>query len=141
MGTEDRVAGHYAKAGLEQVILGAAAQAGKDPARLMAADLSAVDEFHVGGIESTRELAARMELRPGMRVLDVGCGIGGPARYFASEQGCQVSAIDLTEEFVSAAKALTRVVKLEDKVSTGRGMHWSCPMKLELSIAPTPFTC
>ena len=127
MGAEERVAGHYSKAGLEQMILRAAAQAEKDPARLTAADLSAVDEFHVGGIEATRELAARMELRPGMRVLDVGCGIGGPARYFAGEQGCQVSAIDLTEDFVNSAKALTRIVKLEDKVEYRQGNALELP--------------
>lgn len=127
MGAEELVAGHYSRAGVEQMILRAAAQAGKDPARLTAADLSAVDEFHVGGIEATRELAARMELRPGMRVLDVGCGIGGPARYFASEQGCQVSAIDLTEDFVNAAKALTKIVKLEDKVEFRQGNALELP--------------
>lgn len=129
MQTEERVAGYYGRAGLEQVILNAAAQAGKDPARLTAADLSAVDEFHVGGVESTRELAARMELQPGMRVLDVGCGIGGPARYFASEQGCRVNAIDLTEEFVNAAKGLTRATKLEDKVEYRRANALELPFE------------
>lgn len=127
MGAEDQVAGHYSKAGLEPIILRAAAQAGKDPARLTAADLSAVDEFHVGGIAATRELAARMKLQAGMRMLDVGCGIGGPARYFAGEHACHVSAIDLTEDFVNAAKALTKIVKLEDKVDYRQGNALELP--------------
>jgi cyclopropane fatty-acyl-phospholipid synthase-like methyltransferase len=54
----------------------------------MHGDLAALDEFHVGGRESTQELAAQMELRPGIHLLDVGSGIGGLARYFAAEQGC-----------------------------------------------------
>jgi ubiquinone/menaquinone biosynthesis C-methylase UbiE len=53
-----------------------------------------------------------MELRPGLRVLDVGCGIGGPARYFAAEHGCRVTGVDLTEEFTQVATSLTRRVML-----------------------------
>src|SRR5689334_24528961 len=56
-----------------------------------------------------------MQLRPGMHLLDVGCGIGGPARYFAG-RGCQVTGIDLTEEFVRVAESLTRRVKLDQTV-------------------------
>jgi ubiquinone/menaquinone biosynthesis C-methylase UbiE len=50
-----------------------------------------------------------MELRPGMHLLDIGCGLGGPARYFAG-LGCRVTGIDLTPEFVEAAEHLTRLV-------------------------------
>lgn len=113
MSAEAKVAKHYGKGGLEQRILDALRQSGLDPGRLTAADLAPVDEFHVGGLEATKELAAQMELRPGMRLLDVGSGIGGPARYFASEDGCQVTGIDLTEEFVQVARSLSRLVKLE----------------------------
>ena len=51
---------------------------------------------------------------PGMHLLDVGCGIGGPARHLA-ERGCQITGIDLTEEFVRVAESLTRMVKLGQK--------------------------
>jgi len=76
------------------------AREGKDPENLTAGDLAAVDEFHVGGLEATQELAKHMELRAGLRLLDVGSGLGGPARYFAAEHGGRVTGIDLTEEFV-----------------------------------------
>jgi SAM-dependent methyltransferase len=79
-------------------------------------DLAAIDEFHLGGREATQALAEFMHLRPGMHLLDVGCGIGGPARYFA-ERGCQVTGIDLTEEFVRVAESLSRRVKLNQKVT------------------------
>ena len=72
MTTEAKVAGHYTRGKLEEAILAAVAREGKDPANLKPLDLAAVDEFHVGGIESTQELAGLMGLRAGMRVLDVG---------------------------------------------------------------------
>ena len=62
------------------------------------------------------DLAAQMDLRPECCVLDVGCGIGGPARYFAAEHGCKVTGIDLTEEFVQVAKSLTGRLKLDHLV-------------------------
>ena len=116
MTTEAKVAGHYTRGKLEDAILSAVAREGRDPSNLSPLDLAAVDEFHVGGIDSTRELAALMELRSDLRLLDVGCGIGGPARYFAAEHGCIVSGIDLTEEFVRVAKSLSQLVKLQHLV-------------------------
>jgi len=129
MTTEAKVAGHYSRGKLEEAILAAVAREGKDPANLKPVDLAAVDEFHVGGIESTQELAAQMELRSGQRVLDVGCGIGGPARYFAAEHGCHVTGIDLTEEFVRVAKSLTQLVKLERLVEFHQGSALQLPFE------------
>ncbi len=113
MSSEAKVAGHYGRGRLEELILGAVALEGKDPEKVTAGDLAAVDEFHVGGLEATQELATQMELRPELRLLDVGSGIGGPARYFAGEHGCKVTGIDLTEEFVRVAGSLTRLTKLD----------------------------
>lgn len=113
MSTEAQVAGHYSRDRLADTILAAVVQAGKDPARLTAADLSTLDEFHLGGLRATQDLAAAMDVRAGMRLLDVGCGIGGPARYFATEHACKVAGIDVTEEFVRAAEELTRAVGMD----------------------------
>ena len=129
LSAEAKVAGHYSRGRIEDAILQAVARAGKDPASLTAADLAPVDEFHVGGIESTQQLAARMELRPGLRLLDVGCGIGGPARYFASEGGCKVTGIDLTEEFVQVATSLTRRVKLDHSADFHHGSALQLPFE------------
>jgi ubiquinone/menaquinone biosynthesis C-methylase UbiE len=114
MTAEAQVAGHYGRGGLEAKILGALRAAGVDLAQVTAEDLAPVDEFHVGGLEATKELAAQMGLRAGMRLLDVGSGIGGPARFFAAEFACDVTGIDLTEEFVRVAESLTRLVKLQE---------------------------
>lgn len=113
MSSEAKVAGHYTSGRLEEVVLKALAAVGKDIHTLTPADLSPIDQFHVGGIDATRELAAGMDLRPGTHLLDVGSGIGGPARYFAGEHSCKVTGIDLTEEFVRVAGRLTSLVRLE----------------------------
>jgi SAM-dependent methyltransferase len=112
MTSEPAIAGHYGRPRIFETILAAFTQAGKDPATLTAADLSAVDQFHVGGALATEDLAAQMDLRPGMHLLDIGCGLGGPARFFAG-RGCRVTGIDLTPEFVEAAGQLTRLVRID----------------------------
>jgi MPBQ/MSBQ methyltransferase len=127
MSAEAKVAGHYGRGRLEELILAAVAREGKDPENLTAGDLVAVDEFHVGGLEATQELARQMELRVGLRLLDVGSGIGGPARYFAAEHGCRVTGIDLTEEFVRIAGSLTRRTKLDGLVEFRLGSALELP--------------
>jgi len=102
MNVEQQVATYYTRGMLEQKILGALRNAGKNVEQLSTRDLEALDNLHVGGREAIEGLAGFMELNPGMGLLDVGCGIGGPARYFA-ERGCQVTGLDLTEEFVRVA--------------------------------------
>ncbi len=133
MSSEAKVASHYGRGQLEESILAAVAREGKGPENLTAVDLAAVDEFHVGGLEATQELAAHMELRPGLRLLDVGSGIGGPARYFAAEHGCSVTGMDLTQEFVRVAASLTRRTKLDRLVEFRQGSA------LQLPFAPATF--
>ena len=129
MSTEAKVAGHYGRGRLEELILAAVVREGKDPENLTAIDLAAVDEFHVGGLEATQELAKQMELRAGLRLLDVGSGLGGPARYFAAEHGCRVTGIDLTEEFVRAAGNLTKRTKLDGLVEFRQGSALELPFE------------
>jgi len=111
MNLEQQVATHYSPGNLEEKVLGALSTAGKNLDDLRPEDIVGLDEFHLGGREATEALAEFMDLLPGNRLLDVGCGIGGPARYFAG-RGCPVTGIDLSEEFVRVAENLTRRVKL-----------------------------
>lgn len=113
MTPDPSVADHYGRPRIVETILAAFARAGKEPAHLTAADLTGVDQFHVGGALATEDLAAQMDLRSGMHVLDIGCGLGGPARFFAG-LGCRVTGIDLTPEFVAAAEHITRLVGIGD---------------------------
>jgi cyclopropane fatty-acyl-phospholipid synthase-like methyltransferase len=115
MDVEKEVAAYYTGGRPEEKILGTLRSAGNDLTQLRTDDLVAIDDLHVGGREAIQELGGFMGLRPDMHLLDVGCGIGGPARYFA-ERGCQVTGIDLTDEFVGVAEILTRLVKLDSKV-------------------------
>lgn len=117
MEAEQQVARHYGRGGIEQAFLDALRAVGKDPDHLTPGDLSGADEFHLGGPAATAELARGLGLGPDMHLLDVGCGIGGPARHVAAAQGCRVTGIDLTAEFVEAAEALTRRCGLAGLVS------------------------
>jgi SAM-dependent methyltransferase len=111
------LAEHWAREGLLESILAALAAAGKDLNALTIDDLAATDQFHGGGKAATMRLARRLAPRPGQRVLDVGGGLGGPARTLAVEFGCHVTVIDLTESYVRAARALTARLGLDDRVS------------------------
>ena len=88
---------------------------GKDPFSLTVDDLAAVDEFHSRGRRSTVELANLAGPGPTDRILDVGCGLGGSARFLANEYGCRVVGIDLTTEYVQVAQKLTDLVRLNDQ--------------------------
>lgn len=129
MGIETKVASYYTRGRLEDSVLQAIVQAGKDLANLTHGDLAALDEFHVGGREATKELAAQMELSPGLHLLDVGSGIGGPARYFAAEHGCKVTGVDLTEEFVQVSRSLARRTRLDHAVEFVHGSAVSLPFE------------
>ena len=121
------IEGHYGRGDILSSILNALRAAGKDVAQLKPADLAAVDEFHIRGREATVELAARAALKPGQRVLDVGSGLGGSARYLATEHGCRSTGIDLTQEYVDTANALARMVRLDSLVGYRRASALDIP--------------
>jgi ubiquinone/menaquinone biosynthesis C-methylase UbiE len=115
------VADHYKRRALGDVILTALKAAGKDIDHLTPDDLAPVDEFHSGGRNATVRLAQLARIKDGERVLDVGCGIGGPSRYLASQLGCQVTGLDFTAEFVALAGMLAQRTRLADKVAYRQG--------------------
>lgn len=127
MDIERRVAAHYDDEALGRRLLDALASAGHDIERLTPDQLAPVDEFHIGGRQATVEFAAQLGLRPGLRLLDVGSGIGGPARYFAHAHGCVVTGIDLTPAFVRVAADLTRRAGLSALVSFRQGSALDLP--------------
>jgi ubiquinone/menaquinone biosynthesis C-methylase UbiE len=107
---------YWGRQGLERTILEALAATGKDVTTLTIDDLALADQFHSGGKNSTVRLARQAELKPGMRVLDAGGGLGGPARTLAVEFGCQVTVVDVTESYVRTGEALTARLRLADRV-------------------------
>ncbi len=110
------VSDYWSREGLGQTILDALVAAGICLDALTVEDLAPVDQFHSGGMVATTGLAELAEISPGARVLDVGGGLGGPARTLASRFDCQVTVIDLTESYVEAAKILTDRIGLGDQV-------------------------
>ena len=126
-GAASDVERHYGRGKILDTILDALRGMGKDPASLTPADLAPVDEFHIRGREATVELAQRARLAPGLRVLDVGCGLGGSVRYLAAEHGCHATGVDLTQEYVDAAHALARLVKLDGEVTFRQGSALALP--------------
>jgi len=121
----------YGKSDLCSVILKALEDAGKDIDALTVEDLSSFDQYHSGGLTATKELASLAGIHGGMQILDVGSGVGGPARILASEYGCDVTGIDLTEEFCLAAEMLTARLGLEDKVRFQCGSALDLPFEDE----------
>ena len=85
------------------------------------------DQLHVRGAEATVELAELAALREGERVLDVGAGLGGPARFLAERFGVDVTGVDVTAAFVERAKALARDAGLADRVRFVRADATSLP--------------
>lgn len=115
----------YTGEGFAERIITAARAAGIET--LSPAALAPADEFHTGGIHATRELAALASFAPGARVLDIGSGLGGPARTLAAEFGCDVTGIDITAEFVRSARVLTEACGLSETVRFVEGDALNLP--------------
>lgn len=112
-GIEARVADHYTVERIVEQILAALAQTGIDTARLTVEDLEPVDEFHIGAAAATDALLSQLAIGAGERVLDIGSGIGGPARFVARRTGAHVTGVDLTESYVAAATHLSALTGME----------------------------
>lgn len=110
----DGVRAHYHATGLTERLKTAL---GPEDALLTPQQLAALDQFHTRGLAATVELATLAAITADMSVLDVGAGIGGPARVLATTCGCRVTGIDLSEPFVAAARYLTERTGQSERVS------------------------
>lgn len=113
----DDVRDHYHATGLTERLKTALAVFGPQDRRLTPEQLGALDQFHTRGLAATAELANLAGLTPGASVLDVGSGVGGPARFVAAHHGCRVVGIDFSEPFVEAARYLTARTGQSEQVS------------------------
>jgi len=125
----EAIATHYGRAGLGELILSALKAAGKDLDHLTPDDLAPVDEFHTRGRAATVELAQLLKLKGDERVLDLGCGIGGPSRYLAKTFGCRVVGLDLTPEFCRVAIMLAERTGLSGKIEYRQGNALATPFE------------
>ncbi|MEP7112573.1 MAG: methyltransferase [Ilumatobacteraceae bacterium] len=78
-----------------------------DDAPLTVEQLTPFDNYHYFGTDAVDEAIVALGLKPGMRVLDIGSGIGGPARYIAARSGARVTALELQPDLDVLAANLT----------------------------------
>lgn len=113
----DGVREHYRATGLTERLKTAITALGPEEQRLTSQQLGALDQFHTRGLAATAELAKLAGITADMSVLDVGSGVGGPARFLAATYGCWVSGVDISEPFVDAARYLTERTGQSGQVS------------------------
>ena len=131
MALEDEVATHYTGTQRTRAILDALRAAGLDPDHLSIEDLAPVDEFHIRGRQATVELGQALGLSADQRVLDVGSGIGGASRYFASTYGARITGIDLTPDYCRLAARFARSTGLADRLDYREGSALTMPFEDE----------
>ena len=128
MSRDSAIEQHYGRPGLLERMLHTLAKKGITESDINFETLAAVDEFHVGGLDATRRINGRLGLIPQDRLIDLGCGSGGPARAMAAISGCHVVGIDLTAEFISAGKALNQMTGQADRVELMQGSSLDMPL-------------
>lgn len=131
MSTEQDVVRHYVSGTLLERLHAAMSSDGIDRDGYSVATLAPYDQFHGRGLEATAEAADGLEVAASDHLLDVGSGIGGPARYFAERFGCRVTGIDLTAEFCEAARELTRRLGMDGRVRFDHGNALAMPYAAE----------
>jgi sarcosine/dimethylglycine N-methyltransferase len=123
----DGVRDHYRATGLTERLKLALTVLGPPDQRLTPQQLGALDQFHTRGLAATAELAQLAGITAEMSVLDIGSGVGGPARFLAATYGCRVTGVDLSEPFVDAARYLTERTGLGEQVSFQTGSALELP--------------
>ena len=101
------VRSHYHALGLTERLKTVLSTFGPEDQRLTPSQLGGIDQFHTRGLAATTELAQLAGITAETSVLDVGSGVGGPARFLAATHGCRVTGVDLSEPFIDAARYLT----------------------------------
>jgi ubiquinone/menaquinone biosynthesis C-methylase UbiE len=128
---EGEVQAHYANADLLDRMVDALAKMGEDPDNPSAEAVATLDQMHVRGDAATMELQDALGIAPDDSVLDVGCGIGGPARALAGRIGCPVTGLDLTPDFCACARELNYLLGVEDLVEIVEGSALDMPFEDE----------
>ena len=127
-----RVQDHYAGSGsgsaiVARMIAALRAHAGDDVA-ITPETLAPIDHLHGRGELATQELTALLEPRSGEAILDIGSGLGGPARWIATKFGCAMTGVDLTQEHCDAARELNAACGLSDRVRIMQGSALDLPL-------------
>jgi ubiquinone/menaquinone biosynthesis C-methylase UbiE len=122
-----KIAANYERDGLLEKIGRALHAMGRTPEDVDLHVLGAVDEFHVGGRSATEKIVEHLRVSSSKRVLDIGCGLGGPARFICDATGCRVDGVDLTASYIEAGNRLSEWVSMEDAVTLTHGSALDLP--------------
>jgi len=112
---------HYGSIGITARILTALRAVNGPDVRITPDTLAPIDHFHGKGEVATDELAALLQPKASDHLLDIGCGIGGPARWIAAKYGCRVTGVDQAPEFCEAARELNSLCGVADRVKILHG--------------------
>lgn len=129
MSYDKTVSDHYLHGSLLKAIEAALPALGKTTRNVTIEDLAPVDEFHIGGRLATDNLFQQLNYNKQSHILDVGCGLGGAARYLASRYKNYVTGIDLTPEYIETGKAICRWLNLDKDVILEQGSALSMPFQ------------
>jgi len=127
MSHDKAVSKHYVHGDLLNAIEVALPAIGKTIQTITIEDLAPIDEFHIGGQLATDSLFNQLNFVQNSYLLDVGCGLGGAARYVADKYKHRVVGIDLTAEYIKTGNVLSQWLKLEKSVSLDQGSALSMP--------------
>jgi ubiquinone/menaquinone biosynthesis C-methylase UbiE len=128
MAATNPVAQHYGTAGIAERALATLRAANGPDAPVTPDALAPLDHFHGRGVVATGELVALLQPQAGEHLLDIGSGIGGPARWIAARCGCRITGVDLTPEFCEAARALVAACGLADRITIIEGSALDLPV-------------
>jgi sarcosine/dimethylglycine N-methyltransferase len=110
------------------VVLESLRESGRDADRIEIDDLAGIDEFHALGRPATIALAELAGVGAGMEVVDVGAGLGGPARFLAARFGARVTAVEPVARFRNACAELNRRAALAELITTLDGSATDLPL-------------
>ena len=127
MNDTTEIRSHYTSGDLLARLVAKLREDGLEPSQATVETLAPYDQFHGRGLAATEDMATLVQVAETDHLLDVGSGIGGPARYLAQRFGCRVSGIDLTPEFCDVARHLTALLGLADRVSVRQGNALAMP--------------
>lgn len=117
----EKISTHYRHGSLLAAIQAGLEKQGIKPENASVEDLGPVDEFHIGGRAASEHFLDQLEITPSQTILDIGCGLGGSARFAAKTYGARIAGVDLTPEYIEAGQVLCNWVGLSDRIDLQQG--------------------
>lgn len=127
MDYSQKLSDHYHHGNLLSAIQAGLEEQGIQPQNASVEDLGPVDEFHIGGRLASVHFLNQFAITGSQTLLDIGCGLGGSARFAAKQYGAQITGIDLTPEYVETGQVLCDWVGLSDRIKLHHGSALSLP--------------